>query len=72
MGMRAVVVGAGIGGLCTAAGLSSLGADVIVLERAPEVRGGGSGLSLFGNGLRALKSLGLRSAVPDASGFHPP
>ncbi|TYQ07064.1 UNVERIFIED_ORG: 2-polyprenyl-6-methoxyphenol hydroxylase-like FAD-dependent oxidoreductase [Gordonia westfalica J30] len=69
--MKAVVVGAGIGGLCTAAGLSSSGADVTLLERASEVRGGGSGLSLFGNGLRALESLGLRSVVPDAREVSP-
>src|SRR5690606_25754912 len=69
--MRVVIVGAGIAGLCTAAGLESLGADVILLERAPEVRGGGSGLSLFGNGLRALGSLGLRGVVPDPPGVSP-
>ncbi|MBD0863390.1 FAD-dependent oxidoreductase [Gordonia sp. zg691] len=64
--MRVVIVGAGIAGLCTAAGLASNGAEVTVVERSPEVRGGGSGLSLFGNGLRALEVLGLRSVVPDA------
>lgn len=66
--MKVVIVGAGIAGLCTAAGLSSMGAEVTLLERSAEVRGGGSGLSLFGNGLRALESLGLRAAVPDAVG----
>ncbi|WJG12828.1 FAD-dependent monooxygenase [Gordonia sp. Swx-4] len=69
--MKVAVVGAGIAGLCTAAGLSSSGAEVIVIERAPEVRGGGSGLSLFGNGLQALESLGLRSVVPEAPGVSP-
>ncbi|MDS1113079.1 FAD-dependent oxidoreductase [Gordonia westfalica] len=69
--MKVAVVGAGIAGLCTAAGLSSAGAEVTLLERSPEVRGGGSGLSLFGNGLRALESLGLRSVVPDAPGVSP-
>ncbi|MEO9327978.1 FAD-dependent monooxygenase [Gordonia aurantiaca] len=63
--MKVVIVGAGIAGLCTAAGLGSIGAEVVLIERAPEVRGGGSGLSLFGNGLKALESLGLRSVVPD-------
>ncbi|GAA10839.1 FAD-dependent monooxygenase [Gordonia alkanivorans] len=69
--MKVAVVGAGIAGLCTAAGLSSSGAEVIVLERASEVRGGGSGLSLFGNGFRALESLGLRSVVSGARGVSP-
>lgn len=69
--MKVVIVGAGIAGLCTAAGMSSAGAQVTVLERSPQIRGGGSGLSLFGNGLRALESLGLRSVVPDARGVSP-
>ena len=58
--MKVAVVGAGIGGLCVAVGLQRNGADVTVLERSDRVRAGGSGLSIFGNGLRALESLGLR------------
>lgn len=57
--MRIAIVGAGIGGLSTAAGLQRAGAQVTVFERAAEVRAGGSGLSVFANGLRALESLGL-------------
>jgi 2-polyprenyl-6-methoxyphenol hydroxylase-like FAD-dependent oxidoreductase len=57
--MRAAVIGAGIGGLCTAVGLQRAGAEVTVHERAADLRPGGSGLSVFGNGLRALDSLGL-------------
>jgi 2-polyprenyl-6-methoxyphenol hydroxylase-like FAD-dependent oxidoreductase len=53
------VVGAGIGGLCTAIGLQRAGAEVTVLERAAAVRGGGSGLSIFANGVRALETLGV-------------
>jgi 2-polyprenyl-6-methoxyphenol hydroxylase-like FAD-dependent oxidoreductase len=57
--MRAAVIGAGIGGLCTAVGLRRAGAAVTVYERSADLRPGGSGLSVFGNGLRALDSLGL-------------
>lgn len=57
--MRIAVVGAGIGGLCAAIGLQRAGARVSVFERAGEVRSGGSGLSIFGNGSRALDYLGL-------------
>lgn len=70
--MRVVVVGAGIAGLCTAAGLTSTGADVTVVERAPEVRGGGAGLSIFANGVRALESLGLGWVIDDAVAPTPP
>ena len=57
--MRIAIVGAGIGGLSTAVGLQRAGAEVTVFERAPELRAGGSGLSVFANGLTALHSLGL-------------
>lgn len=60
--MRVAIVGAGIGGLSAAVGLHQTGSEVTVFERAAEVRAGGSGLSIFANGLRALTSLGLRDA----------
>lgn len=58
-GKRAVIVGAGIGGLATAIGLRKVGWDVMVLERAPELREVGAGISLWTNALRALEALGL-------------
>ncbi|MDH6677841.1 2-polyprenyl-6-methoxyphenol hydroxylase-like FAD-dependent oxidoreductase [Rhodococcus sp. LBL1] len=57
--MRVGIVGAGIGGLCTAIGLQRAGANVTVFERADELRPGGSGLSVFANGVRALDALGV-------------
>src|SRR5699024_8705771 len=69
--MRIAIVGAGIGGLSAAVGLQRAGADVTVFERAPELRAGGSGLSLFANGLTTLQSLGLLDdveAVTDRGG----
>lgn len=61
--MRVAVVGSGIGGLCTAIGLQRAGADVVVFERARDLRPGGSGLSLFGNAVHALDSLGLGEGI---------
>ncbi|WP_413334110.1 FAD-dependent monooxygenase [Brevibacterium sp. GP-SGM9] len=58
--MRIGIVGAGIGGLSAAVGLHRAGAEVRVFERAKAVRAGGSGLSIFANGLTALDALGLR------------
>ena len=68
--VRIAIVGAGIGGLAAAAGLQRAGAEVTVFERAPEVRAGGSGLSIFANGLAALDFLGLGAqlaAISDSS-----
>ncbi|MDR6868002.1 2-polyprenyl-6-methoxyphenol hydroxylase-like FAD-dependent oxidoreductase [Microbacterium resistens] len=60
--MRIAIVGAGIGGLCAAAGLQRSGAEVAVFEQSPGIRPGGSGLTVFGNGLTALDSIGRGEA----------
>ncbi|QIS11181.1 FAD-dependent monooxygenase [Nocardia arthritidis] len=61
---KAIIVGAGIGGLATAVAFIRQGWDVEVLERAPRIREVGAGLSVWPNGLRALAALGLADAVP--------
>jgi 2-polyprenyl-6-methoxyphenol hydroxylase-like FAD-dependent oxidoreductase len=61
--MRAVVVGAGIGGLATAIALERAGAEPIVIERAPELHDAGFGLVLSANAVTALRSLGLLEGV---------
>jgi len=60
---RAVVIGAGIGGLAAAAGLRAAGWDVTVCERAAALEPVGAGLALAPNGLRALDALGIGDAV---------
>ncbi|AUG78925.1 Putative FAD-depending monooxygenase [Kitasatospora sp. MMS16-BH015] len=62
-GRSAVVVGGGIGGLAAAVGLHRTGWRVTVLERAPEPREAGAGISLLTNAQRALDLLGLGDAV---------
>lgn len=54
---RVIVAGGGIGGLCTAIALRAQGREVVVCERAPEPRLGGSGLVLSPNGMRAIAAL---------------
>ncbi len=46
MGLKAVVVGAGIGGLTAAIAQRRVGWEVVVYERAPELREVGAGISL--------------------------
>ncbi|MFD7665032.1 FAD-dependent monooxygenase [Streptomyces sp. NPDC059788] len=57
--VRAVVIGAGIGGLTCALALRRVGIDVAVYERATELRAAGSGLSVMSNAVTALATLGI-------------
>jgi 2-polyprenyl-6-methoxyphenol hydroxylase-like FAD-dependent oxidoreductase len=64
--MRAVVVGAGIGGLAAAIALEQAGGEPTVVERAPELREAGFGLVVSANAVVALQRLGLRDAVAES------
>ena len=66
MNDRALVVGAGIGGLATAIALQRTGREVLVLERAPQLREIGAGISLWPNAVKALRRLGIGDAVEAA------
>ncbi|PJJ72967.1 2-polyprenyl-6-methoxyphenol hydroxylase-like FAD-dependent oxidoreductase [Diaminobutyricimonas aerilata] len=57
--MRVGIIGAGIGGLATAVGLQRAGVETHVFEQASRLQPIGSGLSIFGNGRTALRSIGL-------------
>ncbi|MGZ4659603.1 MAG: FAD-dependent monooxygenase [Blastococcus sp.] len=56
---RAVVAGAGLGGLTAALALHRRGWSVSVLERAPALEPMGAGISLGPNALRALDRVGV-------------
>ncbi len=58
--MRAIIAGAGFGGLTAAAALAHRGWDVTVYERQAEVRAAGSGIYLWENGLRILDAIGAK------------
>jgi 2-polyprenyl-6-methoxyphenol hydroxylase-like FAD-dependent oxidoreductase len=60
---RAVVVGAGVGGLAAAISLRRAGWDVCVVEQAASARELGFALALAPNALAALEELGLREIV---------
>jgi 2-polyprenyl-6-methoxyphenol hydroxylase-like FAD-dependent oxidoreductase len=62
----AAVVGAGIGGLAAGIALSRGGWEVTVYEAAEELRPLGAGLSIWPNGVRALRALGI-GAVADGA-----
>ncbi|MFE0173443.1 FAD-dependent monooxygenase [Streptomyces sp. NPDC059002] len=56
---RAIVIGAGIGGLATAVTLRRVGIEVEVYERAPELRPAGFGISVMSNAIAALRALDI-------------
>ncbi len=62
-GLRAAVVGGGIGGIAAACSLRRRGVDVTVFEQARTLGEVGAGLTLFPNGLRQLERLGLGEAL---------
>ena len=66
-GLRAIVIGAGIGGLAVARALALRGADVTLLEQAPEITEVGAGLQISPNGMAVLRALGLDAALAAAS-----
>ncbi|MFH9672966.1 FAD-dependent monooxygenase [Streptomyces sp. NPDC017405] len=56
---KALVIGAGIGGLAAAATLRRAGVEVQIFERAPELRPGTTAVSLMANAILALRSAGI-------------
>jgi FAD-dependent urate hydroxylase len=64
-GLRILVVGAGIGGLGVARALRQRGLAADIIERDPVWTHSGAGIYLPGNATRALRALGLESAVAE-------
>ncbi|MFI8824971.1 FAD-dependent monooxygenase [Streptomyces sp. NPDC053431] len=67
---RAVVVGAGIGGLTAAIALRDRGWDVTVVERATGLAPVGAGIALAPNALRALDVIGLGDRIRDLAAWQ--
>ena len=57
--MRVIIVGGGIGGVCTALALRQRGIDYTILEQAPALTEVGAGVQLSPNGVRVLRALGI-------------
>ncbi|MEL6940645.1 MAG: FAD-dependent urate hydroxylase HpxO [Cyanobacteria bacterium J06598_1] len=58
-GLKAIVIGAGIGGLTAGIALRRAGYEVTIYERVSKLRPAGAGISLWSNGVKVLNSLGL-------------
>jgi FAD-dependent urate hydroxylase len=57
--LRALVVGAGVGGISVARGLLRDGHDVTVFEQRPDTRPGGGAVTIWPNGSTVLEQLGV-------------
>lgn len=63
---QAIIIGGGIGGLCTTIALQQIGIDVRVYERTEAFERVGAGLAVWANAIRALRKLGLADQVIEA------
>jgi 2-polyprenyl-6-methoxyphenol hydroxylase-like FAD-dependent oxidoreductase len=68
--VRAIVIGAGIGGLSAGIALRRAGIDVEVYERADALTEVGAGLSLWANAIHSLELLGLGEALRSFSATY--
>ncbi|MCX4234948.1 FAD-dependent monooxygenase [Streptomyces ortus] len=68
--MRAIVVGAGIGGLAATLSLRRAGHEVTLIEQTPRFTEIGAGIQLAPNATRVLRRLGLLDEVA-ARAYHP-
>lgn len=61
--MKVIIIGGGIGGLCTALAMRTQGIDPVIYERAAEPGDVGAGLMLWPNAMKVLSALGADAAV---------
>jgi salicylate hydroxylase/6-hydroxynicotinate 3-monooxygenase len=60
------IVGAGMGGLATAAALRRVGIDATVYEQAAQFARIGAGIQIGCNAMKVLRKFGARSAIARA------
>ncbi len=60
---KIIIIGGGIGGLCTAIALQNNGFDVTVYEKVKKLGEVGAGLTLWSNAIKVLRELGVADAV---------
>ncbi|AHM05616.1 Salicylate hydroxylase [Roseibacterium elongatum DSM 19469] len=65
IGQEVTVLGGGIGGLAVSLALAQRGAQVTVLEQAPEITEVGAGIQISPNGWVVLDALGVAEAVAE-------
>ncbi len=66
--LKAIVIGAGMGGLTAGLALKQAGYTVEVYDRVSELRPAGAGISLWSNGVKVLNWLGLGAEIAQIGG----
>ena len=66
--LKAIIIGAGIGGLTTAIALKRAGYQIEVYDRVKELRPVGAGISLWSNGVKVMNWLGLGDEIHKIGG----
>jgi FAD-dependent urate hydroxylase len=66
--LKAIIIGAGMGGLTAGIALRQAGYQVEVYDRVSQLRPAGAGISLWSNGVKVLNRLGLGSAIAQVGG----
>jgi 2-polyprenyl-6-methoxyphenol hydroxylase-like FAD-dependent oxidoreductase len=61
--LRVVIAGGGLVGMTAAVAFKHLGADVCVLEQAPEIRAAGASINLWKNALDVFDDLGIGAQI---------
>lgn len=61
--MKAIIIGAGIGGMCTVIALKRCGIDSEVYEAVKEIKPVGAAISIWPNGVKCLNYLGMKEAL---------
>ncbi|MTD25959.1 FAD-dependent urate hydroxylase HpxO [Erwinia sorbitola] len=61
--MKAIIIGAGIGGMCAAIALKRCGIDSVVFEAVKEIKPVGAAISIWPNGVKCLNYLGMKDAL---------
>ncbi|MBD2104580.1 FAD-dependent urate hydroxylase HpxO [Leptolyngbya sp. FACHB-261] len=66
--LKAVIIGAGIGGLTAGIALQQAGYEVEIYDKVKELRPAGAGISLWSNGVKILNKLGLGDQIAQIGG----
>lgn len=68
--MKALILGAGIGGLSASVALGKVGIETEVWEQAPELRAMGSGISIMSNAIRGYRALDIDLGLGQERGAY--